>query len=88
MTNETVTEGYGITRGYQTMFVAESHRKVSRAQNDGLFDKAIIPVEWKKVKLEDERNSKDDGIRHNEPLFQAVRLQATARRSVMVRLPS
>lgn len=70
------------------MFVAESHRKVSRAQNDGLFDKAMIPVELEKVKLEDERNSKDDGIRHNEPLFQAVRLQAIARRSVMVRLPS
>lgn len=45
MTSENVAERYGITREGQTMFAAESHRKFSRAQKDGPFDKETIPVE-------------------------------------------
>lgn len=86
VTSENVAERYGITREDQDMFAAESHRKASRAQKDGLFNKEIICVEVEnppeegpgdgtEVKLEKETISKDDGIRHNANVESMAKLK-------------
>lgn len=44
MTSENVAEKWGISRSRQDVFAAESHKKASKAQLDGLFTSEIIPV--------------------------------------------
>ena len=87
MTSENVAERYGITREDQDTFAAESHRKASRAQKEGLFDKELIPIEVEnpaeqgpegeeEVKLEKETITKDDGIRHNANVESMAKLKS------------
>jgi acetyl-CoA acyltransferase 1 len=72
ITAENVAERYGVGRKEQDEFAARSHQKAHKAQQDGLFDKEIIPVttRWhpdpeQPDKQEDITVSKDDGIRPN-----------------------
>ncbi|MDR3304441.1 MAG: thiolase family protein [Clostridiales Family XIII bacterium] len=44
LTAENVAEKYGIGRGEQDAFAAESHRKAAAARDAGKFDDQIIPV--------------------------------------------
>ena len=86
VTSENVAERYGITREDQDAFAADSHRKASKAQTGGLFDKEIIPVEVEnpldqgpenggRVDLGKEIITKDDGIRHNASLESMAKLK-------------
>lgn len=84
MTSENVAERYNITREDQDTFAADSHRKASRAQLEGLFDKEITPVEvvnpsdleeGENVQLGKETVTKDDGIRHNANLESMAKLK-------------
>ena len=44
VTSENVAEKYGITRETQDKFAVESHRKAAEAQEKGLFNDEIVPV--------------------------------------------
>ncbi|KAF4727069.1 3-ketoacyl-CoA thiolase, peroxisomal [Perkinsus olseni] len=48
-TSENVASRFGITREAQDRMAVESHRKACKAQQDGLFDEEIVPVETKVV---------------------------------------
>ncbi|PGH21370.1 hypothetical protein AJ80_03287 [Polytolypa hystricis UAMH7299] len=68
LTSENVAERYGINRADQDAFSLQSHRKAATAQEQGLFDKEIVPVTTKFISedaLEGKEItvSKDDGIR-------------------------
>ncbi len=76
ITSENVAERYGISRADQDAFGAASHARASKAQNDGLFDREIIPVSVTNPPGDGDCSptpqpsetvivSKDDGIRHN-----------------------
>ena len=72
ITAENVAERYGVGRQEQDEFAARSHQKAAKAQQDGLFDKEIVPVttKWRPDKENPEKEeeitvSKDDGIRNN-----------------------
>ena len=43
-TSDIVAERYGINRGHQDAFAANTHIRASRARRKGLFDKEIVPV--------------------------------------------
>lgn len=83
-TSENVAKRYGVSREDQDAFAAESHRKASKAQKDGLFDKEIIPVKVKQYALEDKEKigeqtevvvDKDDGIRHDASIEKMAKLK-------------
>ena len=76
ITSENVAERYRINRADQDAFAAASHSRASKAQNDGLFDKEIVPVSVTNPPGEGDDSptpqssetikiTKDDGIRHN-----------------------
>ncbi|KAL2047347.1 hypothetical protein N7G274_001368 [Stereocaulon virgatum] len=76
ITSENVAERYGISRADQDAFGAASHNRASKAQQEGLFDKEIVPVTVTNPPAESDSSptpqpaetvtvSKDDGIRHN-----------------------
>ena len=76
ITSEIVAERYGISRADQDAFGAASHNRASKAQQEGLFDKEIVPVTVTNPPAESDGSptprpaetvtvSKDDGIRHN-----------------------
>lgn len=83
-TSENVAKRYGVSREDQDAFAAESHRKASKAQKEGLFDKEIVPVKVKQYDLEDKEKTgeakevvvdKDDGIRHNASIENMAKLK-------------
>lgn len=83
-TSENVAKRYGVSREDQDAFAAESHRKASKAQKEGLFDKEIVPVKVKQYDLEDKEKTgeakevvvdKDDGIRHNASVENMAKLK-------------
>ncbi|KAK2625400.1 hypothetical protein QTJ16_004712 [Diplocarpon rosae] len=73
LTSENVAERYSVSRADQDAFAVASHQRAAKAQDAGLFDKEIVPVETKfqevnkageKVgEVQDIRVTKDDGIR-------------------------
>lgn len=76
ITSENVAERYGVSRADQDAFGAVSHQRASKAQQEGLFDKEIVPVSVMNPPREGDGSptpqqaetvkvSKDDGIRHN-----------------------
>jgi acetyl-CoA acyltransferase 1 len=72
ITAENVAERYGVNRQEQDEFAARSHQKAAKAQQEGLFDKEIVPVttKWRPDKENPEKEeeitvTKDDGIRNN-----------------------
>jgi acetyl-CoA C-acetyltransferase len=50
VTAENLAESHSITREEQDEFSVESHRRAARAQEQGLFDEQIVPVELKSKK--------------------------------------
>ncbi|KAF2431238.1 beta ketoadipyl CoA thiolase, TH2 [Tothia fuscella] len=70
ITAENVAERNGVSRADQDAFAANSHNKATKAQEDGLFDKEIVPVNTRWIPdptvPENEEKitvTKDDGIR-------------------------
>lgn len=83
-TSENVAKRYGVSREDQDAFAVESHRKASKAQKEGLFDKEIVPVKVRQFDLEDKEKTgeakevvvdKDDGIRHNASIEGMTKLK-------------
>jgi acetyl-CoA C-acetyltransferase len=64
VTAENLAERHGISREEQDEFALESHRRASRAQQEGRFDGEIAPVPVK-VKRETVEFTKDEHIRHD-----------------------
>jgi acetyl-CoA C-acetyltransferase len=50
VTAENLAESHSISRDDQDEFSVESHRRAARAQEQGLFDEEIVPVELKSKK--------------------------------------
>lgn len=71
ITSENVAERYGVSRADQDAFAAESQKRAFKAQQDGLFDKEIVPVttRWIEPEVPESQKTitvtKDDGIRGN-----------------------
>lgn len=76
ITSENVAERYCVSRADQDAFGAASHLRASKAQQEGLFDKEIVPVSVTNASGEGDGSpmpqpaetvvvGKDDGIRHN-----------------------
>jgi len=79
ITSETVAKRYGVTREEQDAFAVESHAKALKAQEQGKFDKEIIPVT---VTVEDADGkektvtvSKDEGPRAGTSLAGLAKLK-------------
>jgi acetyl-CoA acyltransferase 1 len=78
MTSENVVEKYGITRQQQDQMAVESHAKAARAQETGLFDSEIVPVEVVTTVDGKEKKfvvSKDDGIRKGTTMETLAKLK-------------
>ena len=85
LTSENVAERYGVSRGDQDAFAVMSHQRAAMAQNEGLFDKEIVPVKTKyqevdkkgvKIgEVQDVTVTKDDGIRANASLEGMAKLK-------------
>jgi acetyl-CoA C-acetyltransferase len=54
VTAENLAESHDISREEQDEFSVESHKRAARAQDEGLFDDEIVPVEIKSKKGTDE----------------------------------
>ncbi|CZT49442.1 probable 3-ketoacyl-CoA thiolase B [Rhynchosporium secalis] len=74
LTSENVAERYGVSRADQDAFAVTSHQRALKAQQEGWFDKEIVPVhtQYQEVvkgeKVGDVQQvtvTKDDGIRAN-----------------------
>jgi acetyl-CoA C-acetyltransferase len=50
VTAENLAESHGISRDQQDEFSVESHQRAARAQEQGLFDEEIVPVEIRSKK--------------------------------------
>ena len=85
LTSENVAERYGVSRGDQDALAVMSHQRAAKAQQEGLFDKEIVPVKtrWQEKnkageKVGEEREivvEKDDGIRINASLEGMAKLK-------------
>lgn len=68
VTAENVAGQYGISREDMELFALDSHRKAAKAQDEGCFDKEIIPVNYS----DDDGNMNtlrsDQGVRRNSTL--------------------
>jgi acetyl-CoA C-acetyltransferase len=62
VTAENLAESHSISREAQDEFSVESHRRAARAQEQGLFDEQIVPVELKSKKGTSEF-TKDEHVR-------------------------
>jgi len=75
LTSENVAERYGVNRADQDAFAVASHQRALKAQQEGWFDKEIVPVhtQYQEVDKKGEKVgdvqqvtvTKDDGIRAN-----------------------
>lgn len=67
ITSENVASQYDISRKVQDKFAAESYIKAAKAQDAGLFDEEIIPIETVVLDQDEKEHTvvvnKDDGIR-------------------------
>ncbi|KAH6678346.1 Thiolase, N-terminal domain-containing protein [Halenospora varia] len=78
LTSENVAERYGVSRADQDALAVMSHQRATKAQQEGWFDKEIVPVttrfqevDKKGEKVGEEKEitvTKDDGIRTNASL--------------------
>jgi acetyl-CoA C-acetyltransferase len=79
VTAENLAESHSISREQQDEFSVESHRRATRAQEEGLFDDQIVPVELKSkqgtsVFTKDEHVRPDasvEGMAKLRPVFKA-----------------
>jgi len=68
LTAENVADKYGVTREEMDAFALESHRKAAAAQDSGIFDTEIIPVEGTDLEGNKIIFDKDQGIRRDTSL--------------------
>jgi acetyl-CoA C-acetyltransferase len=77
VTAENLAESHDISREAQDEFSVESHKRAARAQEEGLFDEEIVPVELKSKKgtsefVRDEHVRPDatlEGLAKLKPVF-------------------
>ncbi len=83
-TAEEVAQRYNISREDQDMFALKSHQKVIKAQQEGKFDKEIIPLEFEETYLDENTQeiktrkislSKDEGPREDTTLELMAKLR-------------
>lgn len=74
LTAENVAERYHVSREEQDAFAAHSQMKAAAAQDNGLFDKEIVPVNVQK-KHETVEVSKDEYIRKNTTVEKLQKLR-------------
>lgn len=75
LTSENVAERYGVSRADQDDFAVASHQRALKAQQEGWFDKEIVPVTTRFQEVDKAGNKigeektitvdKDDGVRAN-----------------------
>jgi acetyl-CoA acyltransferase 1 len=84
LTSENVAERYNVSRADQDAFAVRSHQKALRAQQEGWFDKEIVPVTTRFQDVDKEGNkgelrqitvTKDDGIRANASIEGMAKLK-------------
>jgi acetyl-CoA C-acetyltransferase len=74
VTAENLAESHEITREEQDEFSVESHRRAARAQEDGVFDDEIVPVELKSKKGTAEF-TKDEHVRPDASIESLAKLK-------------
>jgi acetyl-CoA C-acetyltransferase len=74
VTAENLAESHRISRGEQDEFSVESHRRAARAQEQGLFDEEIVPVEIKSKKGTAEF-AKDEHVRPDTSIEALAKLK-------------
>jgi acetyl-CoA C-acetyltransferase len=74
MTAERLAEKYSISREEQDKFAFNSQKKASFAQENGYFDKEIVPVEVK-IKKDMKIITKDEGVRIDTSLASLAKLR-------------
>jgi acetyl-CoA C-acetyltransferase len=74
VTAENLAESHSISREDQDEFSVESHRRAARAQEEGLFDEEIVPVELKSKKGTSEF-AKDEHVRPDASLEGMAKLK-------------
>lgn len=60
LTAEAVAEKYKVTREDQDAFSLESHRRALAAQDKGLFDQEIVPIEVERIFIDDSGKKKTE----------------------------
>ncbi|MEZ4383457.1 MAG: acetyl-CoA C-acyltransferase [Nannocystaceae bacterium] len=80
LTAENVAERYNISREDQDAWAYESHQKAIAAQDDGVFDNEIIPVEVPQPRDEDPiRFSQDESVRRDTTMAKLAKLRPVFR---------
>lgn len=74
MTAERLADKYNISREEQDKFAFNSQKKASFAQENGYFDKEIVPIEVK-IKKDIKIITKDEGIKPNTSLEALAKLR-------------
>jgi acetyl-CoA C-acetyltransferase len=75
ITAENIAAKYGITREEQDAFSVESHRRASRAINEGRFKSQILPIEIKSKKGPVAFDT-DEHVRHEAKIEDMAKLKA------------
>ena len=76
---ELIADKHGLTREQQDAFALASHRKAAAAQDSGLFDAEIVPVEVPRRKGDPERVDRDEGVRPDASLEALSKLKPAFR---------
>ena len=74
LTAENLSESHSISREAQDEFSVESHRRAAKAQEEGLFDDEIVPIEIK-VKRETQEFTRDEHIRPDASIEKMAKLR-------------
>lgn len=80
MTAELVASEYGVTRGQQDAFAAESHRRAVAAQESGKFAAELFPVEVKGRKGKVTLVDRDEGPRPDSTVEGLAKLKPVFKR--------
>lgn len=75
LTAENVAEKYGVTREQMDTFALESHKRAAAAQDAGIFDSEIIPVEGTDLEGNKMIFDKDQGIRRDTSMESLAQLK-------------
>lgn len=75
LTAENVAEKYGATREQMDAFALESHKRAAAAQDAGIFDSEIIPVEGTDLEGNKMIFDKDQGIRRDTSMESLAQLK-------------
>jgi 3-oxoadipyl-CoA thiolase len=78
-TAENVAERHGVTREDQDQFALESHRRALRAQEQGIFEREIVPVELAQRRGDPVVVSADEGPRPDTTLERLAALKPVFR---------